>query len=148
MPEIRDGFAERLRDHGVSPLDALWTRADSAEMHSRDGYVRPRVIFGVATVLGFFSGFQAFYYVSTFTEWPASLPFLLALNLGYWYSWACLTPAILWLARRGPLERESWKRAVVAHIPGVFLCTVAHIAMTVASQTDIVWIAGQEQRAW
>jgi MFS family permease len=40
------------------------------------------VIFGVATILGFFSGFQAFYYVSTFTEWPASLPFLFALNLG------------------------------------------------------------------
>jgi len=148
MPEIRDGFAHRLRDNGVSPLDALWTHADSAEMHSRDGYVRPRVIFGVATALGAFSGFQAFYYVSTFTEWPASLPFLFALNLGYWYSWACLTPAILWLSRRAPLERSSWKRAVAVHIPGVFLCTVAHIAMAVASQTAIVWIVGQEQRAW
>ena len=31
-----------------------------------------RAIFGVATALGFFSGFQAFYFVSTFTDWPAS----------------------------------------------------------------------------
>ena len=76
------------------------------------GHVRPRVIFSVATALGFFSGFPAFYFVSTFTERPASLPLLLALNLGYWYSWACLTPAILWLTRWAPLERATWKLAI------------------------------------
>ena len=31
-----------------------------------------RVIFGVATALGFFSAFQAYYFVSTFTDRPAS----------------------------------------------------------------------------
>jgi len=112
------------------------------------GVVRPRVIFGVATALGFFSGFQAYYYVSTFTDWPASLPFLLALNLGYWYSWACLTPAVLWLARVFPFERDTWKSAFAVHLPGVFVATTAHIALTVASQMVIVWVAGQEQRSW
>jgi signal transduction histidine kinase len=112
------------------------------------GLVRPRVIFGVATALGCFSGFQAYYYVSTFTDWPASLPFLLALNLGYWYSWACLTPAILWLSRWAPLERDSWKRAVAVHVPGVFIATIAHIGLTVGSQTVIVWLVGQEPRDW
>ena len=110
------------------------------------GGVRPRVIFGVATALGFFSGFQAYYYVATFTDWPASLPFLLALNLGYWYSWACLTPAILWLSRWAPFERRTWKRAFAVHIPGVFIATVAHIALTVGTQMVIVWASGQEQR--
>jgi two-component system, LytTR family, sensor kinase len=147
-PDFRDGRRLRERPDGAATLDALARAADSARMTHTSGHVRSRVIFGVATVLGFFSGFQAFYYVSTFTEWPASLPFLLALNLGYWYSWACLTPAILWLSRWAPLERDTWKRAVVAHIPGVFLATIAHIAMTVASQTAIVWIVGQEQRSW
>jgi len=147
-PDFRDGFAPRLRSHGAATLDALASAVDSARMSHRPDHVRPRVIFGVATVLGFFSGFQAFYYVSTFTEWPASLSFLIALNLGYWYSWACLTPAILWLSRWAPLERGSWKRAVVAHIPGVFVATIAHITMTVASQTATVWIVGQEQRSW
>jgi signal transduction histidine kinase len=112
------------------------------------GLVRPRVIFGVATALAFFSGFQAYYYVSTFTEWPASLPFLLALNLGYWYSWACLTPTILWLSRWAPLERQTWKRAALVHIPGVFIATMLHITLTVASQSLVVWIVGQEQRPW
>jgi signal transduction histidine kinase len=117
-------------------------------MDPQNGLVRPRVIFGVATALGFFSGFQGYYYVSTFTDWPASLPFLLALNLGYWYSWACLTPAILWLSRWAPLERETWMRAAAVHIPGVFIATTLHIGLTVASQTMTVWIVGLEQRSW
>lgn len=148
MPDIRDGFAQRLRSRGVITLDAPEVAINSARMKSPPGLIRPRVIFGVATALGCFSGFQAFYYVSTFTDWPASLPFLLALNLGYWYSWASLTPAILWLSRWAPIERDSWKRAVAAHVPGVFVFTVLHITLTVASQTVVVWFVGQEQRSW
>src|SRR5688500_17708482 len=129
MPETRDGFAQRLRARDSSALDVTQAATDSARMQ----LVRPRVIFGVATALGFFSGFQAYYYVSTFTDWPASLPFLLALNLGYWYSWACLTPAILWLSRWAPFERNSWKRAVAVLVPGVFAASVAQIALTVGS---------------
>jgi two-component sensor histidine kinase len=112
------------------------------------GLVRPRVVFGVATALGCFSGFQSYYYISNFTDWTASLPFLLALNLGYWYSWACLTPAILWLSHWAPLERNTWKRAVAVHVPGVFVATVAHIALTVGSQIMIGWLVGQEPRDW
>jgi two-component system LytT family sensor kinase len=167
MPEIRDGFARQLRARHTTPLDAPRAPRDSRAMQRRDlppesaesarlraprsprrarGSVRPRLIFGVATALGFFSGFQAYYYVPSFTEWPASLPFLLALNLGYWYSWACLTPAIVWLSRWAPFERSTWLRACAVHLPGVFIATVAHIALTVGSQTVIVWAAGQQQR--
>jgi sensor histidine kinase YesM len=32
------------------------------------------------------------------------------------------------------------------HIPGVFIATVAHIALTVGAQIVIVWAAGQQQR--
>jgi two-component system LytT family sensor kinase len=149
MQDSRDGFARRLRDMHIETLDERSYDRDSRAMPSRDVYVRSRVIFGVATALGFFSGFQAYYYVSTFTEWPASLPFLLALNLGYWYSWAALTPAILYLARKAPfLERNSWKLALAVHIPGVLVITMLHVALTVSSQTIIVWIVGQEERSW
>jgi two-component system, LytTR family, sensor kinase len=113
-------------------------------MQTRGVLVRPRVIFGVATALGFFSGFQAYYYVSTFEDWPASLPFLLAINLGYWYSWACLTPAILWLSRWAPFERDTWKRAVAVHVPGVFIATLLHIALTISLKTLTVWTVGGE----
>jgi signal transduction histidine kinase len=149
MQEIRDGFARRLRDMHAETLDERSYERDSRAMPRRDVYLRSRVIFGVATALGLFSGFQAYYYVSTFTEWPASLPFLLALNLGYWYSWATLTPAILYLARKAPfLERDSWKWALAVHIPGVFVITMLHVALTVSTQTAIVWFVGQEERSW
>ena len=89
------------------------------------------MIFGVATALGFFSGFQAYYYVSTFTEWPASLPFLLALNLGYWYSWACLTPAICGCRAGRRFERDTWKRARRRARARRLRRDGAHIALTV-----------------
>jgi two-component system, LytTR family, sensor kinase len=149
MPDFRDGYARQLRALTANDLDAPKPGRDSRDMQPRNGHVRPRVIFGVATALGCFSGFQAYYYVSTFTEWPASLPFLLALNLGYWYSWACLTPAILWLSRWAPfLDRESWKHALAVHVPGVFVITTLHVALSVGSQTLIVALVGQEQRSW
>jgi two-component system LytT family sensor kinase len=148
MLEISDGFARKLRAMQTETLDERTLDRDSRAMPRRDVYVRSRVIFGVATALGFFSGFQAYYYVSTFTEWPASLPFLLALNLGYWYSWAALTPAILYLARKAPFLERSWKSALAVHVPAVFIITLLHVILTVSSQTVIVSIVGQEQRAW
>ena len=149
MPEIRDGFARQLRERQTRALDAVDADRDSRAMPRPQGFVRPAVIFGVATALGCFSGFQAYYYVSTFTDWPASFPFLLALNLVYWYSWACLTPAILYLARVAPFfDRDSWKRVLAVHVPGVFVITALHIMLTVTSQTVIVWLVGQEQRSW
>ena len=144
---FRDGVAARLRARDARTVDAHQSGVNSAQM-AQAGIVRPRVIFGVATGLGFFSGFQGYYYVSTFTDWPASFPFILALNLGYWYSWALLTPIIQRLASRFRFERQSWKTAAAVHIPGVFVFTVLHIALTVASQTAIVWLVGQEQRSW
>ncbi len=110
--------------------------------------IRPRVIFGAATALGFFSGFQAYYFVSSFTERPASFPLLLALNLGYWYSWAILTPGILWLAQRFSFERRSWKRAALVHAGGVIVATLLHVGLTVASRMGIFAVIGQSSGSW
>ena len=116
------------------PLDRLRRQADSADMTPTPGRVPVRVIFSVATALGFFSAFAAFYFVATFTDKPASFGLLLLLNLGYWYSWAALTPGILWLARRFPFDRASWKAAVPIHAAGVVAATSAHVVLAVASR--------------
>jgi two-component system, LytTR family, sensor kinase len=107
-----------------------------------------RVIFAVATALGFFSGFQAYYFVSSFTERPASFPLLLALNLSYWYSWAILTPAIIWLARRFPFERRAWKLSVGVHAGGVVLATLLHVALTVVSRLAIFAVIQEPSSPW
>src|SRR5215207_3955029 len=100
-------------------LDRRTRQADSAAMTPDQGRVPVRVIVGVATALGFFSAFAAFYFVSTFTDRKDTFGLLLVLNLGYWYTWACLTPPILWLTRRFPFDRASWKLSIAVHIPGV-----------------------------
>jgi signal transduction histidine kinase len=110
--------------------------------------IPPRVIFAVATALGCFSGFQAYYFVSTITARPASFPLLLALNLSYWYSWAILTPGIIWLARRFPFEKRAWKLAALVHITGVVTATLLHVSLTVASRQAIFRVIDEPPGAW
>jgi two-component system, LytTR family, sensor kinase len=89
----------------------------------------PRVIFGVATLLGFFSAFQAYQFVQFFSEKDTSFGVLLGLNLGYWYAWALLAPIVLFLARRFPFDRDRLWRSVLVHLGAVLVITFAHVAM-------------------
>ena len=70
MPDLRDGFAQRLRTRDGFARDRQEVPVDNRAMSALppSGIIRPRVIFGVATALGFFSAFQGYYYVSTFTD--------------------------------------------------------------------------------
>ncbi len=106
-------------------------------MRSQPGRIGLPLIFGVATALGVFSTFQAYNYVSFFTERRPSFPMLLALNVTYWYAWAALVPGILWLARRYRFGRNTWKRAAAAHALGVLLFTFLHAVLTVTCRVPI-----------
>ena len=114
----------------------------------RHAHIRPFTIFGVATALTFFSAFQAFYFVSTFTEKPAPFSLLFFLNLGYWYSWACIAPAILWVSRRFPLDKQHWHVSLPVHVVGVFVATTLHIAMAVATRMLTGWAFGESEWAF
>jgi len=129
-------------------LDRSWRQVDSAVMTPTSGRVPVRVILGVATALGFFSAFAAFYFVSTFTQEPAAFGLLLTLNLGYWYSWAALTPAILWLTRRFPFDRATWKMAIPIHIAGVLVATSLHVVLAVALRMGTYWLIGESLDTW
>ena len=149
-PLIRDEAQRGLRGARSRGLDPLRWGLDSGAMTATSGALRPRVIVGTATVLGFFSAFTAYYYVTTFGagERPASFPLLLLLNLNYWYSWALLTPGILWLARRFPFERGAWLRSVPAHVAGVFAATLAHVSLNVPAPTEIYTWSGESTGVW
>jgi signal transduction histidine kinase len=108
-----------------------------------------RLIFGVATALGVFSAFQAFNYVSVFTDRSPQMLHLLVLNMTYWWSWAVLVPGILWLARRYPFERRSWPRAAGIHAIGVVVVTFLHAFLTVSSREPIAAALGMKMMgAW
>lgn len=129
-------------------LDRGRRQADSAVMTATSGRVPVRVIVGVATALGFFSAFAAFYFISTFTDRPAGFGLLLVLNLAYWYSWAVLAPGILRLTRNFPFERATWKAAIPVHIAGVIAATLLHVAMAVASRMATFWAVGESLDSW
>lgn len=129
-------------DPGGVPADSRHMRPD------RRVRIRPFIIFAVATALTFFSSFQAFYFVSTFTSEPAPWPVLFVLNLGYWYSWALLSPIVLWLSWRFPLEKATWHLSLPTHVIGVFLVTTAHIAMSVATRMLTYWAMGDTSGSW
>ena len=146
---IRDERPHGLRGPRANRLDRAATAPDSGSMVRSSGALRLRLIFGAATVLGFFSAFTAYYYVTTFGQrGKASFPFLLLLNLNYWYSWALLTPGILWLARRFPFERESWLRSVPVHVVGVFACTLGHVTLVLLGRGAIYASRGESQGVW
>jgi two-component system LytT family sensor kinase len=129
-------------------LDRSARQADSAEMAASSGRVPLRIIFSVATALGFFSAFAVFYFVSTFTDKPAAFGLLLTLNLGYWYSWAALTPAILWLTKRFPFDRASWKTSIPIHVVGVVVAVSLHVVSTVAVRMGTYWVIGESLDTW
>ena len=104
-------------------------------MSVRTGVIRPWVIVGVATLLGFYSSFLAYYYVSTFgSENKEPFWLLLVLNLQYWYSWALVTPGVLWLSRVAPLERGRLRRSLPAHLVGVTVATLVHVSLATAGR--------------
>ena len=104
-------------------------RARDSRVMVQSRITRPRVIFGIATLLGCFSAFQAYQYVRFFSEKETSFAVLLGLNLGYWYAWALLAPIVLFLARRFPFDRERWWKSLPVHLVAVLLLTFAHVAM-------------------
>jgi two-component system LytT family sensor kinase len=130
-------------------LDRRARQADILEMTpSSAGRVPIRIIFSVATALGFFSAFAAFYFVATFTDESAAFGLLLTLNLGYWYSWAVLAPTILWLTRRFPLDKRSWKLAVPVHIAGVLVATSLHVVLACVQRMATYWMIGESMDTW
>lgn len=112
----------------------------SRDAHAR---IRPLTLFGVATALTFFSASQSFYYVATFGEKPAPFAVLFVLNLGYWYSWACLAPGILWLSHRFRLDKQSWRVSLPVHVVAVFVTTTLHIGMAVTTRMLTYWAIGE-----
>ena len=73
------------------------------------------LIFLVWTLFGLFLSSQMYMDYSR-----SNRPFLwhkiLLLEMSYGYIWALLTPPMLWLARRFPIERNHWRQSMAVHV--------------------------------
>ena len=100
-------------------LTGFSRRPDSARM--RKVWTPPaRWVFGAATALGLFSALQG-YRVTVVNMKPgesmqsADIGKLIVVNLALWYLPALMMPAIVWVARRFPLDTGRRLRAVAVH---------------------------------
>src|ERR1700752_2332919 len=86
------------------------------------------LIFAAWTSLALIPGIQAHAYIislgHSITWGHALLPPL----LNHWI-WAILTPGVLWLSARYPIERRAWVRVVGIHVLGSFGFAVLHVAL-------------------
>jgi two-component system LytT family sensor kinase len=83
------------------------------------------------TLLGLIFSSQSYVYYAVRggdVRWLPTLTWVFA----DWYSWAALSPLILWLARRFPIERRGRARAVALHLTASVLFSVAHAALQAA----------------
>ncbi len=84
------------------------------------------LLFGVWTLLGALSAARvavSFAYSGAAVSWRRA--FVIA--LADWYSWALLAPAIGWLARRFAIERRSWLRSLLMHLPASLFFSILKI---------------------
>ena len=77
-------------------------------------------------------GFTATYGLSRWTLKPdttAIFPYLVLINLVTWVGYALWMPAIFWLGRRFPFDRQRWKHALAVHVPASIAITSLHLLM-------------------
>ncbi|MGH9935082.1 MAG: sensor histidine kinase [Blastocatellia bacterium] len=81
------------------------------------------LIFGAWTLLGALSAVRivvTYAYSGNTVAWRRAL----TLALADWYVWALLAPAIAWLARRFAIERRSWLRSLMLHLPASLVFSI------------------------
>jgi len=73
----------------------------------------------------------SFYYLNqTLSAQPLNRSYAVISTLPNWYIWALLTPAILKLSQRWPLEQDSWKQVLLTvHIPALVVSMLIHSAV-------------------
>ena len=86
------------------------------------------MIFAVWTVLALIPGIQAHAYIASLGHPITWTRALIPPLFNHWI-WAALTPGVLWLSSRYPIDRHAWAEVVGIHILGSFAFAVLHIGL-------------------
>ncbi len=78
-------------------------------------WARAGLVFGVWTVIGLIFSLQ-WYFAAFRSEQPVPWWRSLYVQMSWGYLWALLTPLVLWLVRRFPIEKHNWRRNLLAHL--------------------------------
>jgi two-component system, LytTR family, sensor kinase len=118
-----------------------------AQRASRAGQRRHRLWPGLRAWIGITCGWTAlalFFAVSASLTYrstgrPANWTLSIQRSLVEWWLWAALTPLIVWLARRYPLDgRWPWRHGTIHVVSGTIIAT----AKTVGDRAAMAWLTG------
>lgn len=130
----------RPEQRGTTVLDEGLTVTDPAYMRLSRSQIL--LIVGIAGLLSVLSSALSYSFALTSTR--ADLARAVYLNTTYWFAWALLTPPILYVARRFRIERQTWPRALAAHVPAMLAACFAHVFLSMAARA---W-AGYLREGW
>jgi two-component system, LytTR family, sensor kinase len=97
------------------------TMSNPADVEAQGGqwwnkpWARWVIIWGVWTFIGLVFTSQ-FYFSAYRSDRPVEWSYAIYLQMTWAYLWALVTPVILWVAERFPLERKNWGRNLSVHI--------------------------------
>ena len=136
----------RMRPPTDRRLDLYGTGTDLPAPPKLTTGVRWPLVFLVATALSVLSSGLAWQFTRWLGKPQISWQSIAILNYAYWYVWAVMTPAIVWLSQRFRFERGRLWRAFAVHIPAVIAAAFGHIA---AMQGVQWWLAvAQGRQFW
>lgn len=79
-------------------------------------------------------------YVSyaNFKDHPMGFPDVLLKQVIWWYPWMLVVPLIVLFAQRFPLDRHTWERSLLMHVPASVLFSLAHLTLFLT----MCWVIG------
>ena len=129
-------------------LDLYARGTDAPALPSTTRGVRWPLIFLVATAMGTLSSLLAWQFTRWLDRNEISPQTIAILNLSYWYLWALMTPAIIWLSQRFRIERGRVTRAIALHLPVAVLAALGHIAVMQGIQWWLAVASGRTYGWW
>jgi signal transduction histidine kinase len=100
------------------------------------------------TVAGFFFASQLYFLYPIASGREMSFARALLINLPFYYLWALVTPAILALARRFPIEKTRWRKPLLIHLAASTLLSAVQLFFAGAFLHALSDAAGRADSFW
>lgn len=104
----------------------------TARATTRNDWVKWLVIFGFWTFFAFLNANQIYFEMLHDPGMHHAFWRIAVWQLLVWYVWGGLSPLILFLARKFPIEGAMWWRGLLLHLAGAALFSTFHSATTIA----------------
>ena len=105
--------------------------AEAEDAAQRRWLIGMGLVFGFWTFFSFFNGNQIFFGMRNegmMHSWWR----IVGWQFLVWHIWTCLTPLVILIGRRFPIERSSWALNLLIHIPIALFLSAFHLACCIA----------------